>query len=121
MTERTTVHVMRHGEVHNPEGILYGRLPTSTSPNGDAPRLRPWPAGWPLVTSSTSWPRRWSGRRKPRPPIARHHGLAIDTDDELIESHNVFQGGRRSRRATARCAIRATGGTCATRANQPGG
>ena len=24
---RTTVHLVRHGEVHNPEGILYGRLP----------------------------------------------------------------------------------------------
>ena len=24
---RTIVNVMRHGEVHNPEGILYGRLP----------------------------------------------------------------------------------------------
>ena len=24
---RTIVHVMRHGEVHNPTGILYGRLP----------------------------------------------------------------------------------------------
>ena len=24
---RTIVHVMRHGEVHNPQGILYGRLP----------------------------------------------------------------------------------------------
>ena len=24
---RTIVHVMRHGEVHNPDGILYGRLP----------------------------------------------------------------------------------------------
>ncbi len=23
----TVVHLMRHGEVHNPEGILYGRLP----------------------------------------------------------------------------------------------
>ena len=23
----TTVHLLRHGEVHNPEGILYGRLP----------------------------------------------------------------------------------------------
>ena len=23
----TTVHLMRHGEVHNPEGVLYGRLP----------------------------------------------------------------------------------------------
>mgnify|MGYP003573507048 CR=1 FL=1 len=27
MTERTTVHLLRHGEVHNPEGVLYGRLP----------------------------------------------------------------------------------------------
>ena len=24
---RTIVHVMRHGEVHNPDGVLYGRLP----------------------------------------------------------------------------------------------
>jgi broad specificity phosphatase PhoE len=24
---RTIVHLMRHGEVHNPEGVLYGRLP----------------------------------------------------------------------------------------------
>ena len=24
---RTTIHLMRHGEVYNPEGILYGRLP----------------------------------------------------------------------------------------------
>jgi len=23
----TTVHLMRHGEVHNPQGVLYGRLP----------------------------------------------------------------------------------------------
>ena len=23
----TTVHLMRHGEVHNPGGVLYGRLP----------------------------------------------------------------------------------------------
>src|SRR5665809_35607 len=24
---RTVVHLLRHGEVHNPEGVLYGRLP----------------------------------------------------------------------------------------------
>ena len=23
----TVVHVLRHGEVHNPEGVLYGRIP----------------------------------------------------------------------------------------------
>src|SRR3981189_291909 len=27
MTEKTIVHVMRHGEVYNPDKILYGRLP----------------------------------------------------------------------------------------------
>ena len=26
MTETTIVHLMRHGEVHNPAGVLYGRL-----------------------------------------------------------------------------------------------
>ena len=25
--ERTVVHLLRHGEVYNPEGVLYGRLP----------------------------------------------------------------------------------------------
>ena len=27
MTTRTTVHLLRHGEVHNPDLVLYGRLP----------------------------------------------------------------------------------------------
>ncbi|HUR72927.1 MAG TPA: histidine phosphatase family protein, partial [Sporichthya sp.] len=27
MTGHTIVHVVRHGEVFNPEGVLYGRLP----------------------------------------------------------------------------------------------
>ena len=27
LTDRTIVHVMRHGEVYNPDKILYGRLP----------------------------------------------------------------------------------------------
>lgn len=26
MSERTTVHLLRHGEVYNPTGVLYGRL-----------------------------------------------------------------------------------------------
>ena len=25
--DRTIIHVMRHGEVDNPNGVLYGRLP----------------------------------------------------------------------------------------------
>ena len=27
MADQTRVHVVRHGEVYNPSGVLYGRLP----------------------------------------------------------------------------------------------
>jgi len=27
MAEKTVVHLLRHGEVHNPQGVIYGRLP----------------------------------------------------------------------------------------------
>jgi broad specificity phosphatase PhoE len=27
VTETTVVHLMRHGEVYNPTGVLYGRIP----------------------------------------------------------------------------------------------
>jgi broad specificity phosphatase PhoE len=27
MVAVVTVHLLRHGEVHNPDGVLYGRLP----------------------------------------------------------------------------------------------
>ena len=27
MSEQTTVHLLRHGEVYNPDKVLYGRLP----------------------------------------------------------------------------------------------
>ena len=27
MQNLTTIHLMRHGEVDNPDGVLYGRLP----------------------------------------------------------------------------------------------
>ena len=27
MAEQTRVHLIRHGEVYNPDGVLYGRLP----------------------------------------------------------------------------------------------
>ncbi len=52
MPEQTRVHVMRHGEVHNPTGVLYGRLPGfRLSENG--PRRPPRsPTSWPTATSS---------------------------------------------------------------------
>ena len=91
-TEKTVVHVMRHGEVHNPEGILYGRLPDyhlSERGRAQAEAVADWLAGRDIVYVVASPLER---AQETATPIAARHGLPIDTDGELIESENVFQG-----------------------------
>jgi broad specificity phosphatase PhoE len=91
---RTIVHVMRHGEVHNPDGILYGRLPDfhlSERGRAQAEAVASWLAARDIVYVVASPLER---AQETAAPIAAHHGLAVNTDDELIESQNVFQGER---------------------------
>lgn len=91
---RTVVHVMRHGEVHNPEGILYGRLPDyhlSERGQAQAQAVADWMALRDVVYVVASPLER---AQETATPIAAAHGLPIDTDEALIESHNVFQGER---------------------------
>ena len=40
---RTVVHLLRHGEVHNPDKILYGRLPGFRLSETGSTRPRSWP------------------------------------------------------------------------------
>lgn len=94
MTARTIVHVMRHGEVHNPEGLLYGRLPDyhlSERGRAQAQAVADWLAGRDIVYVVASPLDR---AQETAAPIAAHHDLTIDTDEDLIESHNVFEGQR---------------------------
>ena len=59
----TTIHLMRHGEVHNPEGVLYGRLPG----------YRLSERGLAMARDGRGPPRRRCRRRRPdapRPPRA---------------------------------------------------
>jgi broad specificity phosphatase PhoE len=88
----TTVHVVRHGEVHNPAKILYGRLPGyhlsdlgREMAEAVAEALRPRPVG--LVVSSPL-----ERAQETAEPIAAAHGLEIQTDRRLIEAGNHFQG-----------------------------
>ena len=88
----TIVHVMRHGEVHNPEKILYGRLPDyhlSERGRAQARRVAEWLAGRDITHVVASPLER---AQETAAPIAAHHGLSVGTDAELIESANVFQG-----------------------------
>ena len=54
---KTIVHLLRHGEVHNPQGVLYGRLPGyHLSDDGRlmADAAAKWFAGLPLVFGGRS-------------------------------------------------------------------
>lgn len=88
----TIVHVARHGEVHNPTGVLYGRMPGySLSDRGRqmAQALADWAAGQ-GVTALVSSPLQRA--RETAAPIAERLGLELSIDDRLIEAANVFEG-----------------------------
>jgi broad specificity phosphatase PhoE len=91
---RTTVHVMRHGEVYNPEGILYGRLDgyrLSDRGKAQAEKVADALAGRDIVLVVASPLLR---AQETATPIAERLGLPIETDDDLIESLNIFEGQR---------------------------
>jgi broad specificity phosphatase PhoE len=89
---RTTVHFLRHGEVHNPDRILYGRLPNfRLSEDGQAmaraaaESLR----GRDVVEVVSSPMQRAQETAR---PIAEVFGLEVHIDDRLIEAASVFEG-----------------------------
>jgi broad specificity phosphatase PhoE len=88
------VHLVRHGEVHNPDGVLYGRIPGyHLSETGrlmakaaadflvgrDVTVLKSSPLDRALETAE---------------PIAAEFGLPVEVDDRLIEPWNHFEGMR---------------------------
>jgi broad specificity phosphatase PhoE len=89
---RSVVHLLRHGEVHNPTGVLYGRLPgyrLSDRGRAMAERLAETLAARD-VRSVVSSPLQRA--QETAAPVAAALGLDIGTDDRLIEADNVFQG-----------------------------
>ncbi|GAC84584.1 histidine phosphatase family protein [Gordonia paraffinivorans] len=88
----TIVHMMRHGEVHNPEGILYGRLPgfhLSADGRAQAQKVADALADHDITAVFASPLQR---AQETATPIAAAHGLEIQTNDDLIEADNVFEG-----------------------------
>ena len=88
----TIVHMMRHGEVANPDGILYGRLPgfrLSDTGRAQARKVADALADHDVTTVFASPLQR---AQETATPIAAAHGLPIITNDDLIEADNVFEG-----------------------------
>lgn len=88
----TVVHLMRHGEVHNPEGILYGRLPgyvLSDLGLEMAEMVARFLADHEVVRVVASPLER---AQQTAEPIAAAHDLPVESDDRLIEAGNYFEG-----------------------------
>ncbi len=89
---RTIVHVLRHGEVHNPKGILYGRLPgfrLSVTGQAQADAVADALAGHDIALVVASPLQR---AQETATPIAAAHGLTVGEDENLIEAGNDFEG-----------------------------
>ncbi|CAN5248233.1 histidine phosphatase family protein [soil metagenome] len=91
-TPDTVVHLLRHGEVHNPDGVLYGRRDgfhlselgvkmaeqvADTIKTRDITHLRSSPL---------------ERARETIAPLAAARGLEVVTDERVIESTNKFEG-----------------------------
>ncbi|WP_445259009.1 histidine phosphatase family protein [Nocardioides aurantiacus] len=91
---RTVVHLVRHGEVHNPDGLLYGRAPgfaLSRAGHAMAARAAAALAGGDVVALVSSPLQR---ARETAAPLAERLGLDVELDDRLTEAHHVLEGRR---------------------------
>ena len=94
IVDRTVVHLLRHGEVFNPEKVLYGRLPgyhLSDLGREMADRAAGALAGRDLVSVISSPMER---AQETAAPISESHGLPIEIQPLVIEADNVFEGQR---------------------------
>ncbi len=94
MSERTTVHLLRHGEVYNPEKILYGRLPGYHL--SDLGREMADLAAAALAPRDVVevWSSPLERAQETAAPISEALGLTPVIDDRIIEAENVFEGQR---------------------------
>jgi broad specificity phosphatase PhoE len=92
MTDTTIVHLLRHGEVSNPRGVLYGRLPGfHLSEEGGlmAKAAAGFLAGRDVVVLLSSPMER---ALETAAPLAAQFGLEVKVDERLIEPSNHFEG-----------------------------
>jgi broad specificity phosphatase PhoE len=90
--EVTVVHLLRHGEVHNPAGVLYGRLPgyhLSEVGIKMAERLADVLADRDIAAV---WSSPLERAKETAQPIADHFGLPVGVDERLTEAANSFEG-----------------------------
>ena len=91
-SNRTVVHLLRHGEVHNPTGVLYGRLVDFHLSELGREMAEMVSAHLALHDVTVVVASSLDRAQETAAPIAAAHGLSITTDDRVIEAENYFEG-----------------------------
>jgi len=89
---KTIVHLVRHGEVYNPDSVLYGRLPGFRLSDVGQAQAKTVAAALDGhdVTHVVASPLQRA--QETAAPIAAAHELEIYVDEALIEAGNQFEG-----------------------------
>lgn len=93
MTQHTTIYLVRHGEVFNPEEILYGRIPgyrLSETGQKQAQAAAAYLSDKPLAALFASPQQR--AQETAAFIAGEHPSLAVQTDERLNEIHTPFEG-----------------------------
>ena len=92
MTTTTVVHLVRHGEVYNPEKVLYGRMPDfhlSDRGREMADMVADWFEGHDIAALYSSPLDR---TQETAEPLQKRTDLPVTLDDRLVEAANQFEG-----------------------------
>ncbi|MEY4993653.1 MAG: hypothetical protein RIS82_775 [Actinomycetota bacterium] len=92
------IHLIRHGEVHNPDGVLYGRLPhfALSAKGHDMAALAAAALKAERRPISALYASPLLRTRASAEHVQEAFGLQLNTDERLIEPHNIFEGRRLS-------------------------
>jgi broad specificity phosphatase PhoE len=92
----TRIHLVRHGEVHNPAGVLYGRLPgyglSDLGKRMAAASAQAWKDAGVDVRRIVASPLQRT--QESAAPWSKRFGLDVETDERVIEPWNRFEGTR---------------------------
>jgi broad specificity phosphatase PhoE len=87
-----TIYLVRHGQVENPKGIIYGRLPGYHL--SELGQLQAEAAAEHLAGANLGavWVSPLERAQETAQAIANRHNIAVVTDDRLTESANTLEG-----------------------------
>lgn len=92
----TTVHLIRHGKVENPAGVIYGRLPGYHLSELGKRQAKAAAARLADRDLKVVWASPLERAQETAGFIAEPHGVEIVTDERLIESGTTLEGAGRS-------------------------